>query len=70
MLALYVQLQTQIPALIDRNTPMTLALSNMSEPNMGKVTAYTRPRAASDQGKLAETCGSSPRRNSTRRLAN
>lgn len=41
VLALYVQLQTQLPALIDRDTKMTLALSNTSEPNMGKVTSFT-----------------------------
>lgn len=38
---LFTQIQTQIPAYAERNTPMTLALSNTLEPQLGKVTAYT-----------------------------
>lgn len=41
VLALYTQLQTQLNGMIDRDTAMTLALSPTTEPNMGKVTAYT-----------------------------
>lgn len=41
VLALFTQLQVQLKGLIDRDTPMTLALSPTTEPNMGKVTAYT-----------------------------
>jgi len=41
IMALFVQLQTQLGGLIDRDTPMTLSLSPIVEPNMGRVTEYT-----------------------------
>lgn len=41
VMALYTQLQTQLQGHIERDTPMTLALSPIVEPYMGKVTAYT-----------------------------
>lgn len=41
VLALYTQLQTQMQGLVDRDTPMTLALSPIIEPYLGRVTSYT-----------------------------
>lgn len=41
VMALYVQLQTQMQGLIDRDTPMTLVMSPIIEPYLSAVTAYT-----------------------------
>lgn len=41
IMLLYTQLQTQMQGWIDRDTPMTLAMSPIIEPNLGKVTQYT-----------------------------
>ncbi len=41
VLLLYTQLQTQMVGMIERDTPLTLVLSPIIEPNLGKVTAYT-----------------------------
>lgn len=41
ILAMYIQAQTQLPGMIDRDTPMTMALSPSVEPNLGKVTEFT-----------------------------
>lgn len=41
VLALYKQAQVQLQGLINRDSKMTLALSPISEPYMGKVTSYT-----------------------------
>jgi hypothetical protein len=38
---LYTKLQSQMPAMIDRDTPLTMALSPIVEPYMSAVTAYT-----------------------------
>ena len=40
-LLLFTQIQNQIPSYAERETSMTLVLSNTLEPQLGKVTAYT-----------------------------